>query len=144
MMCNNLSYSDKLRSPRCPSDDACLRNIGIDRPARPLPADAVRVHDDRESPHSDRMAAMWDLALKERNPFEREWTGEARQASGSVGPRSQQEINHNRLLWLPMYESERTRFLGLSDDAQTVLIAAARDVKVYVERMTAHHIEIIV
>jgi DNA methylase len=31
------------------------------------------------------------------------------------------------LFWLPMYESRRTQFLELSNDAQSVLIAAARD-----------------
>src|ERR1700730_9124813 len=42
-------------------------------------------------------------------------------------PSSQREINHTGRLWLTMYDTRRTRFLGLSDDAQSALIAAARD-----------------
>jgi hypothetical protein len=41
--------------------------------------------------------------------------------------RSQRDLNHAGPLWLPMYESKRTQFLALSDDAQMALIAAARD-----------------
>jgi hypothetical protein len=40
---------------------------------------------------------------------------------------SQRDINHSRHLWLRMYESKRVQYLGLPDDTQKALIAAARD-----------------
>lgn len=40
---------------------------------------------------------------------------------------SQRDINHIGPLWLPMHKSTRAKFLELSGDTQTALIAAARD-----------------